>query len=206
MKTKENYLEEISEIRKMMEGSSRFLTLSGLSGVLVGIYALAGAFMANSLLFSSGLFAWLNGDSLVSDLFILGSIVFGLSLLTIILLTFIRVKKSGKKFWNAGSRLMLVNLSIPIVSGGLLILVLVYREIYEIIIPGTLLFYGLALVNAAKFTRQEIFYLGLFQISLGVIAAILPSFGLIIWAVGFGVLHIIYGIVMYYRYERTTKK
>ncbi len=99
---------------------------------------------------------------------------------------------------------MLLNLAIPLISGGVLILIFIFKGIYEIVAPGTLIFYGLALVNAAKFTRQEIFYMGLFQVSLGILAALLPELGLLFWALGFGVIHIIYGAVMYSRYEYKT--
>lgn len=205
MKTTENYLSEISEIRKMMQESSRFLTLSGLSGILVGIYALAGAVMADSLLFTSQIFSWLKGNNVVADLSVLAGIILSLSIITIVILTSIRVKKAGKKFWNIGSRQMLLNLSVPLLSGGLLIIVFVFKGFYEIVVPGTLVFYGLSLVNAAKFTRNEIFYLGLFQLILGIVAAILPSIGILLWALGFGLLHIIYGVLMYFRYEYSPK-
>jgi hypothetical protein len=44
--------------------------------------------------------------------------------------------------------------------------------------------------------------LGICEIGLGLIASIYMGYGLLFWAVGFGVLHIIYGIVMYMKYER----
>ena len=204
MKTTEKYLAEIKEIRKMMEESSRFLTLSGLSGILVGVIALIGAYLVGRMIYSESAAVILLYGSVTPAAIIIAAVVLLLSLLTIVLLTSYRVKKSGKRFWNAGTRMMLVNLAIPLVTGGLLILILLFNGIYEIIIPGTLIFYGLALINAAKFTRQEIFYLGLFQNFLGIVAALLPALGLIIWAFGFGILHIVYGTLMYYRYERNT--
>lgn len=204
MKTTENYLSEIKEIRKMMEESSRFLSLSGLSGVLVGIYALLGAFMAESIIYTNKLFGWLINDYILIDLLILAAIILGLSLLTVILLTWRKARKGGKKIWNPGSRLMLINLAIPLISGGILILIFLFKGIYAIAAPGCLIFYGLALVNAAKFTRQEIFYMGLIQITLGILAALLPALGIHFWALGFGVIHIIYGTVMYFRYEHKT--
>lgn len=45
-KQNENYIDDLKEIRSMMEKSSRFISLSGLSGVSAGIVALAGAVMA----------------------------------------------------------------------------------------------------------------------------------------------------------------
>jgi hypothetical protein len=204
MKTTENYLAEIKEIRKMMEDSSRFLSLSGLSGILIGIYALIGAFIAYRVIYSSSSFGNLFNGEIVSQLTAFAIIVLIIALITVVLLTNQRAKKAGKKIWNPGSRLMLLNLAIPLVSGGLFILIFTFRGMYGIVSPACLIFYGLALVNAAKFTRQEIFYIGLFQISLGILAALLPSLGLLMWALGFGVIHIIYGAVMYFRYEHQT--
>lgn len=206
MRTTENYLAEIKEIRKMMEESSRFLSLSGLSGILVGIYALLGAFMAESIIYTNKLFGWLLADNIVFDLLIIALITLFLSLLTVILLTYRRAKRAGTKIWNPGSRLMLLNLIIPLFAGGAIILIFVFKGFYEFAAPGCLIFYGLALINAAKFTRQEIFYMGLIQVLLGILAATFPSIGLLLWALGFGVIHIIYGAVMYFRYEYKSNK
>ncbi len=205
MKTTENYLSEIKEIRKMMEESSRFLSLSGLSGILVGIYALVGAFVSYQII-SSGTDAGMYESRIISQLTVIAVVVLILSLATIIILTTRKTKKAGKKFWNAGSRLMAINLAVPLVTGGILILVFLSKEYYEIISPSCLVFYGLALVNAAKFTRQEIFYMGIFEILLGILAAIFSSFGLLLWALGFGILHIVYGTFMYFRYEHKTNE
>ncbi len=204
MKTTENYLAEIKEIRKMMEDSSRFLSLSGLSGILIGIYALTGAVLAFRMIQNSSPQENIYGVELVPQLMAIAFSVLIFSLITVILLTYNRARKAGRKIWNPGSRLMLINLSIPLISGGILILIFVYRGIFEIISPSCLIFYGLALINAAKFTRQEIFYMGLFQVSLGILAALFPSLALVLWALGFGIIHIIYGALMYFRYEYKT--
>lgn len=205
MKTTENYLSEIKEIRKMMEESSRFLSLSGLSGILVGIFALVGAYISFRLL-KTGTDAGMYESKVVSQLTVIAAIVLILSMVTIIILTTRRTKKAGKKFWNAGSRLMLINLAVPLITGGILILVFLSKGYYEIISASCLVFYGLALLNAAKFTRQEIFYMGIFEISLGILAALFSSYSLVLWALGFGVLHIVYGTLMYFRYEHKTNE
>ncbi|MGQ8337915.1 hypothetical protein ACUNWD_15300 [Sunxiuqinia sp. A32] len=206
MKNEEIYLKEIKEIRQLMEQSSRFLSLSGLSGILVGLYALIGAFVAYQMIYlppSLSLRKIFPGEQ-ITNLILLGSAVLVISLITVLWLTYGKVKKSGKKFWNLGSRLMSMHLAVPLITGGILILIFIFREIYSIISPSCLVFYGLALVNAAKFTRQEIFYMGLLQIFLGILAALLPGYGLFFWALGFGLIHIIYGIVMFVRYEKNS--
>lgn len=204
MKTSENYLSEIKEIRKMMEESSRFLSLSGLSGILVGVYAIVGSVIAYNLTQSDGLFGDFISDLAVPQIFFLALLILVLSVFTIIFLTLRRAKKAGKKFWNRGTKQMMINLTVPLISGGILIMIFVFRGYYEIIASSCLVFYGLALVNAAKYTRHEIFYLGIFEIILGLFAALLPSLGLLFWALGFGILHIVYGTLMYFRYEYKT--
>lgn len=207
MKNSEVYLSEIKEIRQMMEQSSRFLSLSGLSGVLIGVYALVGAFVAHRIFNFQPTKVYLDYDfsDLMLKLTLLGTAILVLSLITVFWLTYRRAKKTGKKIWNPGSRLMSINLAIPLVSGGVIILIFLSRGVYQDISSFSLIFYGLALVNAAKFTRQEIFYMGLLQIALGVFAVLLPALGLLFWAIGFGLVHIIYGSVMYFRYERDPK-
>lgn len=207
MKTTENYLAEIKEIRKMMEQSSRFLSLSGLSGILTGIYALAGSLIVWRLVFFSQpefVLAIFSGNLVYAVIAAAMAVLF-LSVITTLVLTWRRAGRTEKTFWNRGSRLMLINLAIPFVSGGVFILIFTFRGMYEIVAAATLIFYGLALINAAKFSRQEIFYLGFLQIIFGLVAAFVPQFGLLMWALGFGVLHIIYGAVMYIRYELPSK-
>lgn len=205
MKSTEKYLSEIREIRKMMEESSRFLSLSGLSGILVGIYALVGAFLSYQLLNTQTDMGMYDSGT-VLQLTIIATVVLILSFVTILILTSRRTKKAGKKIWNASTRLMMINLSVPLLTGGILILIFLSREYYEIIFPSSLIFYGLALVNAAKFTRQEIFYMGIIEISLGILAALFSSYSLVFWALGFGILHIVYGTFMYFRYEYKTNE
>ncbi len=197
MKSTETYLAEIKEVRRMMEQSSRFLSLSGLSGVLAGIYALAGAYIAWRVIY----FRQESEPEQVMTLFLLGSVVLILVFLTGSWLTLRKTRKLGNKIWTPGSRQLCLNLAVPLVSGGILILIFIIRGLYSMVAPFCLVFYGLALVNAAKFTRQEIFYMGLLQTLLGILAALLPEWGLLFWAIGFGLVHIIYGSAMYFKYE-----
>jgi hypothetical protein len=95
-----------------------------------------------------------------------------------------------------------VNLSIPLITGGLFILIVLGTGHYGLAAPASLIFYGLALIQASSNTYDEIRYLGFSEIILGLISAILPGFGLIFWALGFGVLHIVYGTIMYNKYDK----
>ncbi len=206
MNDTEKLLNELKDIRNIMNRSSRFLTLSGLSGILIGIYALIGAFLAYRIVyirFPSNYREEYITDILI-QLFIIGASVLLLAIITIFLLTIKKARKEQNAIWGPGSKLLLINLLIPLVTGAILIITLTLRGYYAVISPSFLIFYGLALVNAAKYTRPEILGLGIVEIGLGLIAAIFPDYGLYLWAVGFGVLHIIYGF-FYLRNESKQK-
>jgi hypothetical protein len=112
-----------------------------------------------------------------------------------------KAKKDGKNFWTPISKRLLINLLIPLVSGGVFVIVLLLQNQIQLIVPCFLIFYGLALVNAGKFTFGEIFYLGILEIIIGLVSAFFPGWGIIFWIIGFGILHIVYGLAMFRKYE-----
>jgi hypothetical protein len=210
----EKQLADLGHIRSMMERSSRFISLSGLSGVFVGIYALIGAaaawYYTNDFRFDLGriprrynsLYSVL-ADETVQYLILDALFVLVASLLTSSLLTLRKAKKQGQKVWDKTARRLMLNMMIPLAAGGIFALILIFNYKVTSIIPAvTLLFYGLALVNASKYTLEDVRYLGILEIGLGLIATIYANYGLLFWAIGFGVLHIVYGLVMYRKYER----
>jgi hypothetical protein len=210
METSQEQLNSLSDIKRLMERSSRFMSLSGLSGISAGIIALAGAAYAFFVIgynqhFLSKEIIYGQGPSRCTDIAILlidGLITLFLAVAFGIYFTTRRTKKKDLPIWDSTIRRFLINISVPLVTGGLFCLVLVSRGLIYLIAPVTLIFYGLALYNASKFTLTEIKYLGIIQISLGLIGCIWVGYGLILWAIGFGVLHIIYGSMMYFKYER----
>lgn len=194
-----------------MERSSRFLSLSGLSGVFAGIFALAGAISAyvyfdikitgNYLLYSVHSDGRMNLDFytfFITD----AGLVLLLSLASAFLFSFRKAKKDGLKIFDKTAKRLLINLFLPLGAGGLFCLTLLYHGDIGLIAPVTLLFYGLALVNASKYTFNDIRFLGISEIILGLISSVFIGYGLLFWALGFGVLHIIYGSVMFFRYEK----
>jgi uncharacterized membrane protein YidH (DUF202 family) len=208
MKEKQDYIKDIAEMRSMMERSSKFLSLSGLAGVMAGIYALAGAYIAYKVFY-------FNPDEIIYNTIEAGSfsanllkvILLALTILvlavgTAVLLSYRKAIKRGERLWNPTAKRLLINMAVPLVAGGLLILILILKGLIGFIAPFTLLFYGMALYNASKFTYEEVRSLGLIQIGLGLISSYFVGYGLLFWAIGFGVVHIIYGIYMHYRYER----
>ncbi len=210
METK-NYLEDISEIKNMMSRSSRFISLSGLSGILAGIYALIGAGLAYNRLraFShtnydgfSGRNSALRSDDIVTDLSIIAITVIVLAVATGIALTVRKAKKSGEKMWDVSSRRLVLNFVIPLFAGGFFCLVLIQYRVVGLVAPATLIFYGLACINASKYTMRDIRYMGIAFIVLGLISTQFIGYGLYFWALGFGVCHIVYGALMYFKYDR----
>lgn len=188
-----------------MERSSRFISLSGLSGIAVGICALAGAAVAwyrirfyyKELLSGKSCAACLE-----NDLIVIAAIVFAVAFVTAALFTWFKTKKEGVAFWGSSAKRLLWNTMIPMLAGGFVVLKMIQLEQYSLLIPASLIFYGLALVNGSKYTIGEVRYLGYAEIVAGILSLWLPQQGLVYWAIGFGILHIFYGIGMWWKYER----
>jgi hypothetical protein len=205
MQKKDIYV-ELSSIRNLMERSSKFISLSGLSGVLAGCYALAGAGWAYGLITNtsspgSGEF-YMNKPLLFWQLFAIALSVLLLSVLTSYRLTIRRAKSKNENVWNPVSRRLLTAVSFPLFTGGLFIMIMLLKGDYTVIAAACLIFYGLALIAGSQYTYNEVKWLGLCQIVLGLLALVLPGNGLILWSVGFGLLHILYGSIMHFKYER----
>ncbi len=198
--------EDLLEIKSMMAKSTRFLSLSGSSGVLLGIYATGASMLAYQWLYPEGvldeLSNWLNPDEIVTRLIILASVLVFLSLSTSFLLSRKRAKKNSEKLWTPAGKRFLSALFLPLLVGGGTILAQLYTENYTLIAGTSLIFYGLALLNAASFTVRSVRHLGMVQVILGLIAHFYPEFSLLFWWVGFGLAHIVYGTIMYLKYEK----
>jgi hypothetical protein len=206
MDSSKEQLDAIKDIRNIMERSSRFISLSGLSGLAIGIIAILGVS-------SFYLYEDLSPFSPISEEIITNKtlpfvitdalITLGVALAVGFLMSVNRSKKLNIPFWNLAAKRLLINLFIPLITGGILCLILIQQGQFSLLAPITLLFYGLALVNASKYTIDEIRTLGILQIILGLIAAWKPAYGLLCWAVGFGILHIGYGIFIHNKQEKT---
>jgi hypothetical protein len=208
MKNKNDYIKDLADIRSMMERSSKFMSLSGWAGAVAGFYALIAAAVTyfyfdvnpTQLMYS----AESNPDFIAAIPYVAlaGLIAMVLAVWNAIAFSSRNAGKKGENAWNAASKQMVANMAVPLCAGALLILILMNYGLYGLVAPMTLIFYGLALFHAGKFTFDDVKFLGLIQIFLGLIAAFLLDYSLLIWALGFGVVHIVYGTYMYYRYER----
>jgi hypothetical protein len=203
MKEIHEYEKDLASIRSVMERSGKFISLSGLSGILAGVYALAGAVSAYFIIENPPLVRGTSeGRVIMIQLLLIGALVLVASIATGLFLSNRKAKKANASLWNATSRQLFINLAIPLVTGGLFILVILYNSYWGLVGPACLLFYGLALIQGSANTYDEIRYLGFLEIALGLISAVLPGYGLIFWALGFGVLHILYGAILYNKYDR----
>jgi hypothetical protein len=212
MNTTEQSLEALQDIKKMMERSSRFISLSGWSGVSAGTAALLGAWLARREItaFHDTVRGRRGETDLVRSsvellsvqLIRIAVVVFIAALVSAFLFTYIRSRKTGVAVWGVTAQRLMWNTILPLITGGVVIIRLLQVGHYGLVAPCCLVFYGLALVNGSKYTLGEVKWLGYAQIVLGLINLWMPGNGLMFWALGFGVLHIIYGITMWMKYER----
>ena len=214
MKKQNQYLESIYEIRSMMERSSKFMSLSGLSGIGAGIAALISGTIAAIYLGYINVLDKEQGGvdaQTVSPEKILFFLILGTAtILVAIALAFVFTRRNAKKrnlpVWDKTAKLVTVSMLIPLITGGLFILALVFRfKIYGLVAPSTLIFYGLALVNAGKYTVSYTHWLGLAEIAVGLAAILFYGYGLIFWMLGFGIFHLIYGTALYFKFERNNQ-
>ena len=211
-------LKELKEIRSLMERSSRFIGLSGLSGVAAGVCALIGAAVAYMYLgaqpfeFNHQYAYYIKAVTsmrwgmdyltfFITDALLTAAVAVGLG----IYFTTRRARQKGQSIWDSTARRLLFNLGLPLCTGGLFCLALLVHGQFAFVAPATLVFYGLALVNGSKYTLNDVLYLGLTEIVLGLIAMFMLRFGMEFWIIGFGLLHIFYGLMMYFKYERNDK-
>jgi len=198
------YLDDLSEIKNLMSKSTQFISLSGFAGILAGFYAVVGAYFAHQLI---------ENHLKTTDYITLESYTFykiiGIALLVLVAsvstafyLSYKKAHKNNEHLWNSTSKRLLINFCIPLVTGGILIILFLKNGIYGLVAPMTLIFYGLACVNASKYTFKDVRYLGILEIILGLIAVDFSGYGLWFWVVGFGILHIIYGAIMYVKYDK----
>jgi len=202
----QKHQEDLAHIRSMMERSSRFISLSGLSGVFAGLSALIGGIYVYQLFKANGM-DYLSDEhklystNLVSELIWIGVIIL---ICAFVFGTFFTVRKSRKynlPIWTSATKKMLFNLAVPLVVGGIFCLALMYHGYFGLVAPATLIFYGLAVINAEKYTFSDIKYLGFSELILGCISLFYIGYGLLFWILGFGILHIVYGLVMFKKYK-----
>ncbi|MCL2651885.1 MAG: hypothetical protein FWD60_12805 [Candidatus Azobacteroides sp.] len=197
--------EDIKAIRDMMEKSSKFLSLSGLSGIFAGVFATAGAAVAYFYLLKDPAATGYNRQQQAMILLADALLVLALSIGFGIYFSWKKARRNRQVLFNSVSKRVIYNLAIPLLTGGIFSFLLLWRGDIELLTSSTLLFYGLALVNASKYTFDEIHYLGIIEVILGLFAAVFLHYGIVFWTIGFGFCHILYGWIMYNKYDQKKK-
>lgn len=207
MKQQQDYIRDITEIRSMMEKSTKFLSLSGWAGIMAGVYALIGAYVAyrvfyfnpDEIIYSS--FAERRYSGGLLKVVVLALIVLAMSIGTAIFFSSKRARRRNEKLWNTTSRRLLANMAVPLATGGVFILILISKGLIGLVAPLTLIFYGISLYIASRYTYDDLKVLGLTQIMLGLLSSYFIGYGLLFWSLGFGLGHIVYGIYIHFKYE-----
>lgn len=204
---KNEYAQDLATIRNIMEQRTKFLSLSGLSGIMAGVYALIGAFVASRIIVNESATMRYNENGFELDIIAIKLLTVALMVLVAALVSglafsYKKTKSEGKAFWNQAAKMLIWSLLVPLLAGGVFILVLIYRNEIALIGPASLIFYGLALFSGGNYTYSDIKHLGIAEIIVGCLALFYPGYGLYFWAFGFGVLHILYGAIMFFKYER----
>lgn len=201
-----NSIEALNDIKRIMEQSTRFLSLSGWSGIWAGLVAVIGGaigyYQLSHFREQFGLSSHAELETFIHQLILLAFAILALALLGAYYFTVKKIKRQGLSMWNKASKNLLLNIAIPLVAGAILILGFIIKGDWEYIAPATLIFYGLALINGSKYTLNDIRFLGFFELLLGCICIFVPYYGLFFWIIGFGVLHIVYGLAMWRKYDR----
>lgn len=190
--------DDLKVIRELMEKSSKFISLSGYSGIVAGTTAIVGAWFASTFLIHQSVPAHSHPWFII----ILAVFVASTSLWFALFFSLRRAKLNGHKLSKQLSLKILYHMGLPLLTGAAFSLILLLRGELLFALASTLVFYGLALINVSKYTLSEVHYLGIAEILIGILALILTSYSLWLWSVGFGAFHIIYGIIMYFRHDR----
>lgn len=201
------YIQQISDIRKIITERTKFKALSGISGILAGCYAIIGAWIAyriiynsNDILYSKFKAGYYSND--IGLLFLVAFIVLVASIATGIFFSWKKAKESGEKLFNKVAWKILGHFSIFMLSALVLLIATYLNGYYTLLAPICLLFYGLSLIHVSSFINSEVFGLGLSIVAIGLISLFFPGYGLLCWTLGFGLMHMIYGFMMWYKYDR----
>lgn len=195
-------IEDLKHIRSMMERSSKFLSLSGISGISAGIIALLGAGAAHYIM---------QGKLQITGNILYDFVIIAISVIALagglgLYFSLRKAKKSRSKFWMPVTLQILKDFGVPMVIGGLFCIMLIYQHATHMVASAMLIFYGLSLIAAGARTYRDIKILGACEIILGLLAGIFVYNGLLFWSIGFGVMHILYGIIMYCKYDAKPAK
>ena len=215
--SKINPKEELASIRNMMEKSSKFSNLSGLSIFFTGLLTI----IAASVIYFDIGFSYSDVEISYSQLInnegskenleqkirllsLIASVILILSLLILYVTASKKTKKEGIKLFNPTFKRTARSLVVPLVSGGVFSFFLIYNHMYGLVAPATLIFYGLGLIAASRNSYDELEVLGYVELVLGILASYFMGAGLLFWVIGFGLGHIVFGSYLHFKYDKAS--
>lgn len=199
--------EQINQIHAIMARSTTFVSLSGFSGVCAGILAFMAFWrvgrMLDTIWLDEKAFTVLRDEPiLLPAIAVVFLVTLVLALAVAFFFTWRRAKHSNLELWNIASRRFGMHMALPLLAGGVFILALARLGTFELICPAMLVFFGLALINAGKYSVSGTELFGVVELVLGLLAAFWVEAGLILWVVGFGLVTAGHGVLMYLQHER----
>jgi len=181
-------VDNLAFIRETMERSTSFTAVPGYGGILMGATAIVAAVIAHN---QASLF-----DSLVTWL-IEASLAFAIGLLAM----WQKSKIAGQSLVSAPARKFAMGFAPPMIVGVAITLGLWRHEYFYIMPPVCMLCYGAAVVCGGAFSVRVVPIMGWCFMALGATAFVLPiSYGNLMMAASFGLLHIVFGLVIARRY------
>jgi len=182
-----------------MQQKSSYFSLGGMSGILVGIYGLLAVYMVHMLTSTYG--DGFDGSSqLPIALLEIGILVLAMVMILVVLITLrVRAKRSAKKhnekLWSPFSKKLRFYTLIPLLLFIIILSVVANKGYYSIITPLMLLLYGIFLLNLSRVSAGRLKQLAIAELILATIAYFIYDKELLFLGLGFGILHIIYGIM-----------
>jgi hypothetical protein len=206
---------DLGLIKDLMEKSTKFSNLSGIAVFFTGLLAMIGAsFVYFNIGFSISeiniSYAQLiNQNGQPEDLFLklkLLVLIASLILISSLFIVYLTARKKsdiqGISLFNSSFSRTLKSLFVPLFSGGIFCLLLINYQMYGLVAPATLIFYGLGLVSSSKYSYNELEFLGYCELVLGFIASFYIGSGLLFWIIGFGLCHIVFGLIIHFKYDK----
>jgi hypothetical protein len=203
----ETYIEQISHIHQILAQRTKFNALSGLSGILAGVYALIGSAIAARIIYRSDTLLYndfksgVGSDGIVA-LWIVAFVVLIASIGTGLYFSYKKAKANGELLFNQAGKKVIKEFALFMVTAGIILIILYSKGYLYLLSPMCLIMYGLAHIHIASFINSEVRSLGLAILMIGLVSLLFPGYGLVAWTLGFGVMHIVYGFLMWYKYER----
>lgn len=211
---KEEQLNNLQDIKNLMESSSRFTSLSGLSGVSAGIVAIIGSLVVSNSL-GIGIFekaqgimdyttsSTPSGDGKTLQFLIITALaVFTFAAISALFFAGRKARSNDAKLMGSSGRKFIFNHSLFLLTGALFSVILINYGIYFLVVPVLLMFFGMGLISASKFSFNVIRNLGIAEIALGLTLAMMPVYALLFFVIGFGVMNIIFGLIVHFNYDK----